>query len=99
VRQGSGQFAHGANAGHVSEVCLKFLSAFVVFNLERSAVPPGDRAARIPQRYGAGQKTAILSVRPSKARFDLEKFAGHHRRAKLLEMPLEIVRVNDGCPG
>src|SRR5262245_36165551 len=66
-----------------------------ILDVRDDAKPSQNRSLLVPQRDGARQKPAKLSIRgASEPHFILHRLPGTHRSTPLLRVPLEIVGVN-----
>ena len=59
----------------MSKICLELFGTFAVFNVGRRTTPFHDLSSLVPQRHGADQEPAILSVDAAQARFIIQRFA------------------------
>src|ERR1700752_912332 len=72
--------------------------ALTIVNLHRDSVPLEDISLLISKRYGTSQKPAVFPIRRAPACLIFERRSGGQRRAPLLQVPINVVGVNQGLP-
>src|SRR6266481_2868115 len=75
-----------------------FFGRFALVNIQARSIPLNDVAVRIAKWHFPVEHPAVFSVRPTDASFVLEGFSSREAGSPLGHNPLNVLRVNEGCP-